>query len=486
LFGGSQAQHNIEVSLSVEREGSAAQQSSTWATIKEAISGSHQDFTEGPVGRAVLLLSIPMVLEMALESVFAIVDVFFVARLGADAVATVGLTEGLLAIIYSLAMGLSIAVTAVVARRWGEKDTDGAAHAAAQALLLGIGVAVVLGVSGSVFAEQLLRLMGASDAVISTGLGYTRIMLGGEVTIILLFLLNAAFRGAGDAAVAMRVLMVANVINIVLDPLLIFGIGPFPELGVTGAAVATTTGRGIGALIAFRFLIASGHRLAVRRDHWKLDLPVMGTILRMSGTATLQFLIGTASWIGLIRLLATFGSAAVAGYTVAIRVVIFAILPSVGLSNAAATMVGQALGAGKPDRANAAVWVAGRYNFWFLGALGVLFVTFAPLIVTLFGEDLAVAEIAGRGLRIMAIGFPLYAFGMVFTQSFNGAGDTWTPTWLNFVVFWLLEIPLAWYLAKSQDWGPDGAFAAVAVAFSALAIAAALLWRQGKWRTSVV
>lgn len=460
--------------------------SSAWATIREALGGSHQDFTEGPVGRAVLLLAIPMVLEMALESVFAVVDVFFVSGLGADAVATVGLTEGVLAVTYSLAMGLSIAVTAVVARRWGEKDPDGAAHAAAQALMLGVGLAVVLGITGAVFAEDLLRLMGASDAVIATGLTYTRIMLGGEVTIILLFLLNAAFRGAGDPTVAMRVLWIANIINIVLDPLLILGIGPFPELGVTGAAVATTTGRGIGAFIAFRSLVGSGHRLVVRREHWRIDFPVMGNIIRLSGSAVLQFLIGTASWIGLVRLLATFGSTAVAGYTVAIRLVIFGILPSWGLSNAAATMVGQALGAGKPERANAAVWVASRFNLIFLGTLGAIFVIFAPTIVLWFGDDLAVSAVAQHALRIVALGFPLYAFGMVLTQAFNGAGDTWTPTWLNFVVFWLFEIPLAWYLAKTLNWGPDGAFWAIAIAFSALAGASGLMWRRGRWRTMQV
>ena len=459
---------------------------SAWATIKESLRGSDMDFTEGPIGRAVVLLAIPMVLEMSLESVFALVDIYFVSHLGADAVTAVGLTEAMLAVIYSLAMGLAIAVTATVARRWGEKDPEAASHAAAQGLLLGAGVALVLGTLGVMFAEPLLRLMGASPEVLALGLGYTRIMLGGEVTIILLFLLNAAFRGAGDPVIAMRVLWIANAINIVLDPLLIRGIGPFPEMGVTGAAVATTIGRGVGVLIALHAITTPGNRLTVTRRHLRFDMEVISGVLKLARTATLQFLIGTASWIGLVRLLATFGSTAVAGYTVAIRLVIFGILPSWGLSNAAATMVGQALGAKKPDRADAAVWVASKYNLLFLGTLGALFVAFAPWLVSWFGNDPAVIEVAARALRIVALGFPLYAFGMVLTQAFNGAGDTWTPTWLNFVVFWLFEIPLAWLLAKPLGFGIDGAFWAITVAFSALAGASWLVWRRGKWREAAV
>jgi len=459
---------------------------SAWATIKESLRGSEQDFTEGSIGRAVVLLAIPMVLEMFLESVFALVDIYFVSHLGADAVTAVGLTEALLALVYALAMGLSIAVTAMVARRWGEKDHEGASHAAAQALMLGGGVAVVLGVTGFLFAEQLLRLMGASPDVVRIGIGYTRIMLGGEVTIILLFLLNAAFRGAGDPVIAMRVLWIANAINIVLDPLLIRGYGPFPEMGVTGAAVATTIGRGIGVLLAVRAIVTPGNRLLVTRRHFHWDPEVLGGVLKLARTATLQFLVGTASWIGLVRLLATYGSSAVAGYTVAIRLVIFGILPSWGLSNAAATMVGQALGARKPDRADTSVWVASRYNFVFLGTLGVLFLLFAPAIVGVFGEDPEVTHIATRALRIVALGFPLYAFGMVITQAFNGAGDTWTPTWLNLAVFWVFELPLAWVLARQVGLGPDGAFWAIMTAFSVLAGAAAVVWRLGRWRTQEV
>lgn len=457
-----------------------------WATIKASLRGSEYDFTSGPIGRAVVLLAIPMVLEMFLESVFALVDIYFVAHLGPDAVTAVGLTEALLAIIYALAMGLGVAVTAVVARRWGEKDPDAASHVAAQALLLGTSVAIVLGIAGFFCAEPLLRLMGASPEVVAIGINYTRIMLGAEVTVILLFLLNAAFRGAGDPVIAMRVLWIANAINIVLDPLLIRGIGPFPQLGVTGAAVATTIGRGVGVLIALYAITTPGHRLAITRRHFTLDIPVITGVLKLARTATLQFLIGTASWIGLVRLLAMYGSVAVAGYTVAIRLVIFGILPSWGLSNAAATMVGQALGAGKPDRAEQSVWVASRYNFAFLGTLGVVFLLFAPTLVGFFGGDPEVVALATRALRIIALGFPLYAFGMVITQAFNGAGDTWTPTWLNFVVFWLFEIPLAWLLATVVGLGPDGAFWAITLAFSLLAGAAVLVWRRGRWRTRTV
>lgn len=472
--------------MTVPSEALPPPRQSAWATIREALNGSEQDFTTGPVPRAVILLAIPMVLEMVLESVFAVTDVFFVSRLGAAAVAAVGLTESLLVVIYSLAMGLGIAVTAVVARRWGEKDPDGAAHAAAQAVILGVIVAVILSVTGVLLAEDLLRLMGADDEVVAIGLGYTQVMLGGEVTVILLFLLNAAFRGVGDAAIAMRVLWIANSINIVLDPLLIFGVGPFPELGVTGAAVATTTGRAIGVLVAFRTLVRPGHRLSVHARHFRIDLPVITSMIRLSGTATLQFLIGSASWIGLVRLIATFGNAAVAGYTVAIRLVIFGIMPAWGLSNAASTMVGQALGAKLPDRAEEAVRVAGWFNLVFLGALGVFYLALAPWVVSWFGSDPAVTAVAERALRIVALGFPLYALGMVLTNAFNGAGDTWTPTWLNFFVFWLWEIPLAWVLAKPLGVGVDGVFWAIVIAFCTLTGASWVVWRRGKWRTTVV
>jgi putative MATE family efflux protein len=453
-----------------------------WSTIREAIRGGDRNFTEGPLGRAVVLLAIPMVVEMTMESIFAVTDIFFVSKLGAGAVASVGLTESMLAIVYALGMGLGTAVTAVVARRIGERHPDGAAHATAQGLLLGVLIAVVLGGLGSIFAPDLLTLMGASADVLAHGTSFARVMLGGEASVILLFLLNAAFRGAGDAAIAMRVLLISNAINILLGPCLIFGAGPFPQLGVTGAAIATTIGRGTGAVIAFLTLVRGEHRLRVVWRHFTPDLPQMRSLLRLAGSATFQFVVGTASWIGLVRIIATFGSVTVAGYTVAIRLLIFALLPAWGVANAAATLVGQNLGAGKPARAEQSVWVACRYNLGFLTVLGTIFVVVAPTLTGFFGHDPEVSRVAAGALRIMSIGFPCYAFGMVVMQAFNGAGDTWTPTWLNFVVFWCWEIPLAWILAKPLGWGATGGFIAIPVAFSTLALIGTILFRRGRWQ----
>ncbi|MDF1505263.1 MATE family efflux transporter [Roseisolibacter sp. H3M3-2] len=468
-----------------------------WASVREALHGSQQDFTQGPLGRAILLLAVPMVLEMAMESVFAVTDIYFVShirdpRVATLAVAAVGLTESLLAAVYALAMGLAIGATAVVARRIGEKDAEGAAHAAAQAVLLGAAVAALLGVLGATFAPQLLRLMGASDDVLRVGVNFTRIMLGGEASIILLFIANAIFRGAGDAAIAMRTLWMANGINIVLGPLLIFGVGPLPELGVTGAAVGTTIGRATGAAYALWRLSrpqAAGTtavRVRVAARHFRPDRAAMASLARLSWSGVLQTLIGTASWVGLVRIIASYGSEALAGYTIAIRLVVFAILPAWGMSNAAATLVGQALGAKDPERAERAVWRTAHYNAAFMGALGLLFVAAAGPLIGFFTDDPAVAPIAVRALRIIASGFLLYAYGMVLTAAFNGAGDTRTPTWLNFAVFWLFEIPVAWLLAGPLGWGPDGVFVAIAVAFSALAVASGVIFRRGRWKAQQV
>jgi len=465
----------------------SAEAISLWTIVKESLRGEvHHDFTEGPIGRAILLLSIPMVLEVVLESVFAVADIFWVSHLGPDAVASVGLTESLLSLVYALAMGLGIGATATVARRIGQKDPEGAARAAVQALLLALIVSAVLGTAGALLAPRLLALMGASPSVIATGRGYATIMLGGEAAIIVLFVVNAIFRGAGDAAIAMRVLWLANTINIVLGPLLIFGVGPFPELGVTGAAIATTTGRSIGALYAVARLFRHGSRVPAARRHLVLDLGVMAQMLRLAASASLQNLIGMASWIGLVRILAGYGSEALAGYTIAIRLIIFALLPSWGLSNAAATMVGQGLGARKPDRAEAAVWRAGSYNAVFLTGVGVIFLLAAPLLLRAFTADPEVTGYAVACLRIVAIGFPFYAYGMVLTQSFNGAGDTWTPTWLNFFCFWVFEIPLAWWLAGPAGFGPSGVFWAIMASFSLLAGASAAVFRRGAWKARVV
>src|SRR2546425_251235 len=457
-----------------------------WSNVREALRGSEQDYTRGSIGRAIFLLAIPMVLEMAMESIFAVTDVFFVGRLGPDAVATIGLTESMLTLVYALAIGLGIGTTAVVARRVGEKDRDGAAHAAVQAIALGVAGAVFLGSLGVAFAPRLLALMGASPAVLRIGSGYTRVMLGGEATIVVLFVVNAVFRGAGDAAIAMRVLWLANAINIVLGPCFIFGLGPFPELGVPGAAVATTIGRGTGAIYAISRLLRPGSRIAVHERHLRINVPVMRTVARLSGSGALQSIVGMASWIGLVRIVATFGSQALAGYTIGIRIIIFALLPSWGMSNAAATMVGQALGAGDPDRAERSVWRACLYNLVFLSAIGLGFVVAARPIVSAFTSDPQVLAYGTQCLRIIAAGFAFYAYGMVLSQSFNGAGDTATPTMLNLIVFWLWELPLAWALAVVLGMGPRGTFFAVAISFSTLAVAAGTIFRRGRWKRIVV
>jgi putative MATE family efflux protein len=459
---------------------------SLWSTVKEAIRGSHQDFTEAPIGRAVVLLAVPMVLEMMMESVFVVADVFFVGRLGPDAVATVGITESLMTVMYALAIGLSIGAAATVARRVGEKDPDSAGRSAVQSVLMGLGAAAIFGTIGTLFGPQLLALMGASDDVLRTGSTFARVMLGGSGTVVMLFLINAVFRGAGDAAIAMRVLWFANAINIILGPCLIFGIGPFPELGVTGAAVGTTIGRGSGVVYQLIHLSRGNGRLRIRRSHLKLDLDVMRSIVRISGTATFQNFVGTASWMGLVRILTGFGSAAVAGNTIGIRIILFALLPSFGVSNAAATLVGQNLGANKPDRAEAAAWKAGMYNTICLGTVGAIFLLFAPQIVSLFTMDPEVALYAVRCLRIVSAGFLFYGYAMVLTASFNGAGDTRTPTLINLVCLWMWEIPLAWALAHPFGFGPTGVFIAVSVAFSTMAFVSGWLFSKGMWKTKRV
>ena len=454
-----------------------------WRDVRQALRGNYHDYTTGSIGQAIFLLAIPMVLEMVMESLFALSDVFFVARLGASAVATVGLTESMMIVVYTLAMGLAISGTAVVARRIGERNSDGAGRAAVQVIVLGAAISGVLAVLGAVMAPSLLRVMGASTDVLATGTTFARVMLGGSWTAFLLFVVNATFRGAGDAAVSMRVLWLANGINIVLGPLLIFGVGPLPELGVVGAAVATTIGRGTGLLYAFsRLLRGTGH-LRVRRTHLVLETETMATMLRMSVNGSFQVLVGSLSWIVLVRLMAAFGSAAMAGYTIAVRMVMFAMLPAWGLGNAAATMVGQALGAKNPDRAERAVWTAARYNVAFLGLMGMTFVLFARSIVGGFTHDPEVANVAVSGLRIIAFGFPLFAFGMTLTQSFNGAGDTSTPTRINIAVFWMFEIPLAWVLARHTGMGAEAIFVSITAAYSLLAGVSALMFRRGGWRT---
>ena len=481
------------MSLTLEPSSAAApsassgeQNSGLWTTFREAVRGSAIDYTTAPIGRAVIMLAVPMVMEMAMESIFAVADVFWVAHLGANAVATVGLTESMLTMIYTAAMGLSIGAMALVSRRIGQRDADGASRAAAQSILLGVIVAAAIAVLAAPRASTLLHVMGASPEVISSGHLFTQIMLGGNVTVVLLFLINAVFRGSGDAAIAMRVLWLGNLLNIVLGPCFIFGLGPFPELGVAGAAVATNIGRGCAVIYQIVTLVRGNGRVRLRREHLRVDVSLMRSVLRLSGSGTIQILIGTASYIGLVRIISVFGSDALAGYTIGFRVIIFALLPAFGISNAAATMVGQNLGARRPDRAERAVWTAALYNMIFLGSIGLVFLLAARPIAGLFTADPAVQPFAVSCLRTVSLGFLFYAVGMVLTQSFNGAGDTWTPTLINLGVFWLWEIPLAWWLAVHADFGPRGVFIALTVAYSTLAVVSAALFRRGGWKTQKV
>jgi putative MATE family efflux protein len=469
-----------------QQTGVASQPAGLLATIREALRGSRLDYTTAPIGRAVIMLAVPMVMEMAMESIFAVADVFWVAHLGADAVATVGLTESMLTMIYTAAMGLSIGATALVARRTGEQDPDGAARAAGQSILLGLAAAVAIAVFAAPRASSLLRLMGASNTVVQSGSGFTTVMLGGNATVLMLFMLNAVFRGSGDAAIAMRVLWLGNILNILLGPCFIFGLGPFPRLGVTGAAVATNLGRGTAVICQLVVLFGGHGRVRLAARHLRLDLSLMRSVLRLSGSGTIQILIGTASYIGLVRILSVFGSPALAGYTIGIRVIMFALLPAFGVSNAAATMVGQNLGAGQPDRAERAVWTAALYNMIFLGAVGLVFLVGARFIGGIFTSDPLVQPFAVACLRIVSLGFVFYACGMVLTQAFNGAGDTWTPTVINLFVFWLWEIPLAWWLSSRASLGARGVFMALTIAYSTLAIVSAVIFKRGAWKRTAV
>jgi putative MATE family efflux protein len=458
-----------------------------WSSLLlEAIRGSDRDYTVGAVGPALVMLSVPMVLEMAMESMFAVADVFYVSRVSADAVATVGVTESILTLVYTVAMGLGIGATAVVSRRIGEKDEDGAAQSAAQSVALGLIVAAIVGVIGYFSAEWIMRAMGATPSMIDSSLGYTKVMFAGNATVTLLFLNNAIFRGAGDAAIAMRMLWLGNAINIAVCPLLIFGIGPFPALGVAGAAIGTNIGRGTAVLVQLWMLASGRSRVHISRRHWRIVPSVMWNVCRLSGSGFLQILIDTSSYIGLVRVIATFGSDALAGYTIGIRMVMFAMMPAWGLGNAAATMVGQALGAKKPDRAEQAVWTAGNYNALVLGAVSVVFIVLAGPIVTIYTHDPLVGPYAVSCLRIVSAGFVFFAYGLVITQAFNGAGDTWTPTWINLGCFWLWQIPLAWLLAIYLGMGPQGVFIAMTVAFSTLAVVSAVIFRRGRWKTQTV
>jgi len=457
-----------------------------WRSVGQAIKGTHSDFTTLPLKQAILLLAVPMVLEMSMESLFAVVDVFWVSRLGAEAVAVVGLTESVMSLVYAIAIGISFAATAIVARRIGEKNPEQAAHAAGQIVLLGAGLAALLGLVLGTNAPAILRLMGADERVVALGSGYAQVMLGGNITVFLIFLINAVFRGAGDATIAMRTLWLANGLNIVLDPCFIFGWAPFPEMGVTGAAVATNIGRGVG--VCYQLWHLTGRPGQVRL-HWRDLLPqpgVMGTILKTSGNGIAQLLIATTSWVGLFKIMAPFGSSVLAGYTIAIRVVIFALMPAWGLANAGATLVGQNLGAQRPDRAEESIRLAVRYNAIFLGSVGLVFIALSHAIVSAFTADPAVFTEAVRALWIISLAFPLYAAGMCYEATFNGSGDTWTPTRLNFFCFWLGQVPLAWLLANGLGFGPVGVYIAVPVSFSVLTLWSAALFKRGAWKAQKV
>jgi putative MATE family efflux protein len=459
---------------------------SLWREIREAIAGGERDYTQGGMGRAIVLLAVPMVLEMCMESLFGIVNIFWVSRLGPEAVAGVGLTESLLTVLYAIAMGVSMATTAMIARRTGEQNFEGASVAAVQAVVLGLVLSALTAVPGLFFARDLLRLMGGDAEVVEAGRHYAAIMLTTSPSILLLFLMNAIFRGAGDASIAMKVLWMANGINMILDPCLIYGLGPFPEMGVTGAAVATSISRSLGVVLQLVAFWRGQGRLRIERRHLVLDWGVLRRLSRLSSTGMLQFVIAHASWVGLVAVIARSGSAAIAGYTIAIRVIIFSILPSWGLANAAATLVGQNLGARQPERAEQSVWRCGIYNMVFLGLVGVVCIAVPEAIIRLFSTEAEVVRYGAACLRILSYGYVFYAYGMVVMQSFNGAGDTVTPTVINLGCYWALQIPAAWMLSVVWGWGAEGAFWAVPLAESVLAVVGVLVFRRGRWKQRVI
>jgi len=462
---------------------SSRKSTSIFSLFKQAILGTEQNFTEGSINRAIFLLSVPMILEMAMESLLAVVDIFFISKLNSnDAVTAVGLTESVIAIVYSLAMGLGMAATAMVARRVGEQDRPGASVAAVNALYIGAAISIMITSVGVFLYKDILGLMGASSAVISVGSQYTWWMLTGNFSIVALFLVNAIFRGAGNPAIAMQSLWIANILNMALDPILIFGWGPIPSFGVEGAAIATNIGRGTGVLYQVLFLMGTRGVIQLRGGSFRTDWTVIGRLLKVGAGNVGQFLISTASWLFLARIIVNFGSAAFAGYQIAIRVIIFTILPSWGMANAAATLVGQNLGAQKPDRAEASVWKAGFLNMVFLGFVSIFFYFISEPIMLIFTKDAQAVYYGTQCLRIVAFGYVFYGYGMVIIQAFNGAGDSLTPTILNLFCYWCFQVPLAWLLANCTELGASGAFWAIAIAESVAAIVAIILFRRGTWK----
>ena len=459
---------------------------SVWTDVKEAIGGTDRDFTSDSIGKALFILSIPMVLEMIMESIFAVVDIFFVSKLGADAVATVGITESSMTIVYAIGMGLSTATTALVARRVGEKKSGKAGVVAFQAIVAGFAVSMLISVPGIIYAKEFLLLMGASEEMAEAGYWYPAVMFGGNAVIMLLFIINAVFRSSGDAAVSMRILLFANLINIILDPLLIFGIGPFPELGLMGAAIATTIGRGLAVCYQFYLLFKGHKRIRLEFGHLQIKLKVMAQLFRLSAGGILQYIIATSSWIALYRIISELGSEVMAGYTIAIRVVVFVLLPSWGLSNAASTLVGQNLGAKQPERAERTVWITAFANMALLGLIGIFLIISPEPVIRMFIDDPKVIASGAKSLQIISYGFVFYALGMVLVQGFNGSGDTITPTKINLFCFWLFEIPLAYLLGIVLDLNIEGICIAIVAAESALTLTAWYFFRKGKWKLTKV
>lgn len=457
--------------------------SSVWKELKNAIQGTEADYTRIGMRKAIFLLAVPMILELVMESTFAVVDIYFVGKLGASAVATVGLTETYLYLLYSIAMGLSMAVTAIIARRVGEKKKDDAGISAVQAIILAILASLPFALAGILYAKELLAIMGADQWSIDNGYRYTQWMLGGNAVIMLLFIINGIFRGAGDAAIAMRVLWIANAINIILDPILIFGWGPIPALGIEGAAIATTIGRGLGVLIQLWSLFKAGKHIRVVSKQLYWDAKRMLHILKTSLGGIGQMIVAMTSWIFLMRILAEIGSEAVAGSTIAIRIMMFTMMPAWGLSNAAATLVGQNLGAGNPDRAESAVWKTGTYNMVFLVAVSVVYFFFNDSLMAIFTDDPRVIAIGAEWLRILSFSYFVYGWWMVSTQAFNGAGDTKTPTKINLVFFWLIQIPLSYYLAITLNWQQSGVFWGVFISETSVGLFTLWLFNKGKWKT---
>lgn len=447
-----------------------------------AVTGKETEFTSGSIRKAIFMLSIPMILEMLMESIFALVDIAYVSKVSVNAVATIGLTESVITLIYALAIGLSMAATAVVARRIGEKDVAGARIAAVQAIGLGVVVSIVLGIVGILYAKDILALMGGEPDLIAEGYGYTQFLIGGNITIMLLFLINAIFRGAGDASIAMWTLVLSNGLNIILDPIFIFGLGPIPEYGVMGAGIATNIGRGTAVLFQLGILFFGWSKIRLALKDLVVNLQVMYNLIKVSLGGIAQFLIGTSSWVFLMRIMSEFGSEVLAGYTIAIRVIMFTLMPSWGMSNAAATLVGQNLGAQQPERAEISVWKTGKYNAYFMGLVSLVYLFFAKTIISWFNDTPSVVESGSLCLQVIAVGYVFYAYGMVVIQAFNGAGDTKTPTKINFFSFWMFQLPLAYIAALVLDFGAMGVFVAITAAEVLLAVMAMIWFKKGNWK----